>query len=215
MAHADSQNPELLRHYEGLVYKTAQLTWPLVEDDFDDIVQLLRIKVWRALIKWDPARAPTLVARVGLDEARDRSVFAWLKNYQRDLIKKKRRGEVSLDSLGHRADGGERLAHLDGGHQLIGAEDPSYAQIEAGLPLIPSTLSPLELQVVCLLYAEYKQSEVAVELSLPKRDVERLVRSIRVKMADWKPPATPDETIAGELDAGDMPDVFPETGIAA
>ena len=196
MAHADSQNPELLRHYEGLVYKTALLTAPLVEEDFDDVVQLLRIKVWRVLIAWDPARAPKLVARVGLDEARDRSVFAWLKNYQRDLIKKKRRGEVSLDSCPIRdEETGEerrRFEHI----YALGFEDNGYERVEVGPPLIPSTLTGPERRVVCLLYSEYRQSEVALYLGLPKREVERLVRSIRTKMADWAPPASSSPAIA-------------------
>jgi RNA polymerase sigma factor (sigma-70 family) len=212
LAHVDSQNPELLRHYEGLVYKTALLTAPLVEEDFDDVVQLLRIKVWKALIAWDPARAPKLVARVGLDKARDRSVFAWLKNYQRDLIKKLRRGEVSLDGLSFRdQETGERIELYDGFGSTATTADEVYGHVEADLPLIPSTLTPLELRVVCLLYADYRQSEVAVHLAVPKREVERLVRSIRLKMADWQPPSTP-AAIAGELEAAGG---LPETSIAA
>jgi hypothetical protein len=213
LAHADSQNPELLKHYEGLVYKTALLTAPLVEEDFDDIVQLLRIKVWRVLIAWDPARAPKLVARVGLDEARDRSVFAWLKNYQRDLIKKKRRGEVSLDAgIGGNDGMDDNVGTFHGTRPEItvgtafGAEDVGYVHVEAGMPLIPSTLTDPELRVVCLLYSEYRQSEVAVFLELPKREVERLVRSIRTKMADWAPSST--SPAATE-------DPCPETSIAA
>lgn len=212
MAHVDAQNPELLKHYEGLVYKTALLTAPLVEEDFDDVVQLLRIKVWRVLIAWDPARAPKLVARVGLDQARDRSVFAWLKNYQRDLIKKKRRHEVSLDTsasssvfLDEYTDEVRRTTLPMGG--AFGSEDSGYDHIESGPPLIPSTLTQIELRVVCLLYSDYRQSEVALYLELPKRDVERHVRSIRNKMADWAPPSSSAPAV--------LDDPCPETSIAA
>lgn len=183
MAYADSQNPELLRHYEGLIFRTAQLTAPLVEEDFDDICQVLRIKVWNALLKWDPARAPKLVAKHGVDVARDRSIFAWVKNQQMDIIKKKRRHEVSIEG------------NHDDGH-LAATADEVYGQVEADLPVIPSTLTDMELRVVCLLYAEYSQSEVAASLGIPKREVERIVRSIRAKMADWAPTTSPPAIVA-------------------
>lgn len=200
MAHADAQNPELLRHYEGLIFRTAQLTAPLVEDDFDDICQVLRIKVWRALIAWDPARAPKLVAKHGVDIARDRSIFAWVKNQQMDIIKKKRRHEVSIEGLS--------LSETQAGFEhLASTPDEVYAQVEAELPVIPSTLTDMELRVVCLLYAEYSQSEVAASLGIPKREVERIVRSIRAKMADSDP--------AGIPPAIAVDDDYPETRIAA
>jgi predicted DNA-binding protein (UPF0251 family) len=41
--------------------------------------------------------------------------------------------------------------------------------------------------VLCLLYRDYRQSEVARELRIEKREVERAVRAIRTKFADWKP----------------------------
>jgi DNA-directed RNA polymerase specialized sigma24 family protein len=206
LAYADSQNPDLLRHYEGLIYRTAQLTAPLVEDDFDDICQVLRIKVWRALHAWDPKRAPKLVAKYGEAKARDRSIFAWVKNQQKDLIKKKRRGEISLDGLKGRqlTSQFEDGAEFAMGEFLPDETDP-YAQVDDEPPLIPSTLLHAELRVLCLLYSDYRQSEVAVLLEIPKRDVERLVRSIRLKMADWAPSAA---AIAADED-------YPETRIAA
>lgn len=221
MAHADSQNPELLRHYEGLVYRTAQMIDRFVEDDFDDIVQELRIKVWKALEKWDPARAPKLVAKYGEDVARDRSVFAWVKNKQIDIVKKKRRGDVSLDSLGIRDTVSEFGVdgQLVGLHAAVGAEDEGFARAEAGLPLIPSTLGDMELRVMCLLYADYWQSEIAATLGIEKRDVERILRSVRRKMADWKPAPRPQLTLAEDLEVSSpaiAPDEdYPETRIAA
>jgi hypothetical protein len=41
--------------------------------------------------------------------------------------------------------------------------------------------------VLCLLYRSYRQTEIARYLSVEKRDIEKAVRNIRTKMADWSP----------------------------
>lgn len=189
MAAADASNPELLRHYEGLVYRTAQLITPLVEDDFDDVAQQLRIKVWKALEAWDPARAPKLVKKYGVDKARDRSVFAWVKNYVKDLVKRKRRDELYIEDedRSRGQTGGEPATDLFYERYLSASAEDTYASIDGELPLIPSTLTPAELRVVCLLYSDYRQAEVASYLSISQRDVERHVRAIKTKMSDWRP----------------------------
>ena len=51
----DAHDPDTLRHYEGLIFRTARFAAPLVEDDFEDVQQVLRIKCWRALLAYDPA----------------------------------------------------------------------------------------------------------------------------------------------------------------
>lgn len=181
--HADAHDPEILAHYEGLVFKTAQLTSPLVEDEFDDVRQIFRIKVFHALRRWDPERASSRPDTRGLT-ARDRYVFSCVRNQAKDLIKKKRRGLLSIDDLtDYDNDAADRFA----GKYLETTEAEVYALVEEDKPLIPSTLTRQEVQVICLLYADYRQSEVADRLDVPKREVERLVREIRVKMADWSP----------------------------
>jgi RNA polymerase sigma factor (sigma-70 family) len=176
----DAEDPTVLRHYEGLVFRTAQLTCPLVDDDFDDVQQQLRIAVWKALLAWDPGRRVT---------TRDRYVFTCLKNRQKDLIKRRRRGEVSIEQLTVRETDNGQLKTRDSFdlEHLAAGPDEVYRQVEEQPPLVPSTLTGPELRVLCLLYADYRHAEVAVELGLTKRDVERTVRQIRVKMADWQP----------------------------
>jgi hypothetical protein len=49
-----------LAYYEGLVFKTAQLVVRAgVEIEVEDAQQRLRIKVWRALKAFDPAKCRT------------------------------------------------------------------------------------------------------------------------------------------------------------
>lgn len=182
MSKRDPTDAEL-RHYEGLIFATAQLTAPLVEEDFDDVQQMFRIKAWRAVCAYDPARSRM---------SRDRYVFMVLKNLQKDIIKKKRRGDVSIEGLTARETESGELDTRDSFDEryLSSTEEAVYREVIEGLPLIPSTLSDLERRVLCLLYSDYKQSEVGRALSLEKRDVERCVRSIRMKMADWRPSST-------------------------
>jgi hypothetical protein len=73
------------------------------------------------------------------------------------------------------------------GQYLAAGHDDIYGDVEDEPPLIPSTLSELELQVVCLMYRDYRQTEIARYLRVEKREVEKAVRSIRTKMADWSP----------------------------
>lgn len=185
---ADADDPQLLAQFEGLIHSTAKMILPFVEEDFDDVVQQLRIKVWQALMKWDPKRAPQLVAKYGLAEARRRSVFAWVRNKVKDLVKRKKRGELSIEDLTAADSRGQHSGTRDAFEQRYQlSTDDGYAGVEEEPPLIPSTLTLLERKVVCLLYSDYRQTEVARYLGLEKREVERHVRSIRDKMADWAP----------------------------
>lgn len=182
--HADAFDPDTLARYEGLVFKTAQLTAPKVEDDFDDVRQIFRIKVFQALRRWDPDRASSRPDIRGLTP-RDRYVFSCVANQAKDLVKKKRHGLLSIEDITTDADGSSRDQFDE--KYLATSPDEVYGLIEEDSPLIPSTITDLERRVMCLLYADYRQPEVARYLGIPKRDVERLLRSIRMKMADWAP----------------------------
>jgi RNA polymerase sigma factor (sigma-70 family) len=163
-------SPYTVEFYEGLVRKTAGMTFPLVEDEYEDIVQILRLKCWRALESYDPARATQTVQGY---------VFMCVRNQVKDLIKKKRRDELYIED--QRAGGDD---HFDG---LYLIDEEPYDAIEAELPLIPSTLTALERGVLALLYEGYKQREVALRLGVPRGEVERAVKAIRSKMGDWRP----------------------------
>lgn len=155
-----------VEHYEGLIFTHSLRIVGRVEDDLDDIRQTYRIKVWTALAAYDPARCRTSV---------DRWVFCCLKNAEKDMLKKRRRGELHLEDV----DVSERFQSVDA--------EVVYAQVEASRPLLPNTLSGLELRAVVLLYRGYKQTEAARRLGIDARAMKRIVRSVRDKMADWKP----------------------------
>lgn len=162
--------PYTVEFYEGLVRKTAGMTFPLVEDEYEDIVQILRLKCWRALESYDPARATQTVQGY---------VFMCVRNQVKDLMKKKRRDELYIED--------QRGAGDDHFDALYLIDDQGYEGVEAELPLIPNSLSDLERRVLALLYEGYKQREVALRLAVPRGEVERAVKAIRIKMGDWRP----------------------------
>lgn len=170
-----------MRRYEGLIFKTAQMHAHAIEDDPEDVRQILRIKVWRALVAYDASRSQM---------SRDRFVFMVLTNQVKDLKKRKRRGELHIEDVAPRGrnqygTAGQRdwfdQRYLSEDHEQV------YGDVEDDDLVVPSTLTPLERRVVALLFRDYKQTEAARQLGLETREVERAVRSIREKLADWKP----------------------------
>ena len=189
MALTGKADHEALGHYRGLIYKTATLVVGTVEDDFEDVVQVLYIKAWYAIRHYDRGRSRM---------SRDRFVFMCLRNQVKDLQKKRRRGELSLEAMTEYVtdeglQSGDRFhaKYLAAGHQDV------YGEVEREPLVLPNTLSTQERQVVAMLASDYKQTEAASALGLGKRDMERLMRSIRTKLADWCPsPREPGELVA-------------------
>lgn len=190
-----------ISHYRGLVYKTASLVrghlemvgapWA-VEDDFDDLVQVLWTKCWRATLSYDSAKS-------GMTQ--DKYVFMCMTNVVKDIKKRRRRGGVSLealtDDLGLESVDQVTVAHLHVDDEVV------YAEVEEAdsRPLLPNTLSAGELGLLGLLVQDYRQTEAALLLGIEKRELERMMRSIRMKMADWKPTSAEDPLSALPLAA--------------
>jgi DNA-directed RNA polymerase specialized sigma subunit len=57
MGYAEAQDPNVLAHYEGLIFSTARLLRGHVEDDQEDVRQILRLKVWKAIRAYNPDRS--------------------------------------------------------------------------------------------------------------------------------------------------------------
>jgi RNA polymerase sigma factor (sigma-70 family) len=167
--------PTDIAYYEGLIHKTASMYVNLVDDDFDDIVSVLRIKVWKALRAFDPSKVRTQTV--------EKYIFMCVKNQCKDLIRKKRRHEVLMDDLS--PDGGD--APVGWMRQLSTDHEQEYGAVEEEELLVPSTLSALERRVVFWLYLDRTHREVADLLGLTRAEMERAVRTIRQKMADWRP----------------------------
>lgn len=170
--------------YEGLVHSTAVRFSPYIEDDFDDVKQVLRIKVWRALLSYDADRD----RRLG---SQDRYVFGCLTNQVKDLIKKRKRSDFEMgieDAVP--TIGSEEFSLIDSFELKVGlttSHEQVYSVVEDDPIQLPSTLTPLEKQIVNLLMLDLQHIEAARVLGMTKAEIARAVRSIRDKMADWKP----------------------------
>lgn len=175
--------PQDLAFYEGLVRKTASMYERLTEEEFDDLCQILRLKVWRALGTYDPSRSKLPI---------ERYVFSCVRNQCKDLVKKKRRNELFIEDVapgspGNAIDFDSSLRNRFEAQYLMVREDEAFADLPFDQPLIPSTLTHDELQVMGLLYLDYGQTEIALRLAMTKREVAAAVKALREKMSDWKP----------------------------
>lgn len=173
-----------IRRYEGLVRSTAAILErnPKVEEDFDDLCSMLRIKVWQGLESYDGQHASRMTE--------ERYVFMCVANLKKDIGRRRRtdtRGrEVSFEDLVLGWDDGgdpfdHRALHVD--------PETVFQEIEADGAFLPSTLNDRERHVICYLYAGYNQTEITKLLDLTKREMETAIGAVRVKMADWRPVA--------------------------
>lgn len=175
-----------IRRYEGLVFKTATLYEGKVEDiDLDELRQVFRIKVWRALESFDPTRSVM---------SQDRYVFSCLVNQGKDLLRKKKRGTVYIEDVAptrQDSEFGGLRDRFEEKYQSVTAEEV-YGLIDRQEGFLPNTLSSVEERVVCLLWANYGKGEIASALSLTRKDMADAMDGIRTKMSDWRPtPAVP------------------------
>lgn len=186
-----------MSHYEGLVRTTASICAPYVEEDFDDICQFLRYKVWKALEAFEPSKLRVKVAgSAQIAAARDGYVYSCVQNGKKDVLKKKRHGWLFIEDIAPVSERGESI----GGHhtfsrsgfeqRYLSIED-AFRQVEDAIPTVPSTLTASEKAVVLLLYLDFKPAEIALERGLPRKEITALVGSIREKMADWNPASEP------------------------
>jgi RNA polymerase sigma factor (sigma-70 family) len=166
-----------VRRYEGLVRATANRIAPFVEMSVEDVEQRLRIKVWRALSTFNPSHG----------RAEDQYVLSCVFNEKKDILALRRRGEGSLDALITPEDRKRNRGDAFEEQYLSVAADQVYASVEEDDLCLPSTLTRDELQVVIRLYAQRYQTEIALELGLSKGEMEKAMRSIRQKLADWRP----------------------------
>lgn len=166
--------------YEGLIHRTAGIYARYVEEEYEDIVALFRIKVWRALESFDPSKTTI---------ARENYVFMCVKNQAKDLVKRRKRNHAYIEDY-REPTGGADLNRFDG-HYLAMTEERAFEELFDELPLIPSTLTDLEREVVALLYLDYTQRESADLLGVSRSEMERAMKSVRAKLADWRPAGLP------------------------
>lgn len=202
MSETDARDPALLRSYEGLVYTTASMIVADLrgrgnvtpDDDFDDVMQLLRLKVYRALLGFNLAKARRKRGESAA-QTRDRYVFMCVYDMRKDIVKRKRTTVLLIDDIAPSSE--MESSHEHGprdsfdARYLAQTEEDTYAAVEAQLPLIPNTLSGLERAVLVLLYRDYTHREIAARLGTTRGEVSSAVRALRAKLADWRPAGEP------------------------
>ena len=176
-----------MEFYEGLVKKTAGKYHAIVQEEYEDMCQILRLKCFQALESYKPE-----LSRVPLQNY----VFQCVKNQIKDLMKRKRKNDLHLEDVAPSVSNGNGERDLDGGRDrfeskyCLEEEDEAFAEILEETPLIPSTLTDTERAVLIGLYLEYQQKDIAERLGVTIREVARAVKSIKAQMADWKPGST-------------------------
>ena len=183
----------LLPQFEGLVFETArQIVREGVELEFDDIRQLIRIKVWRAIQSHDAAHDRRLPLR--------RYVFMCVMNLRKDLEKRPRRYNSSIDEIRDRHTQRPELDctladWFDGRYLSVDAEQ-IYGTIGDEL-LLPSTLNATERALVALRMEGRPLYEIESALGLSRSEREKLLRSVREKLGDWQPARPPTPPLPG------------------
>lgn len=141
-------------------------------------MQILRVKCWRAIESYDPARSKQPI---------DRFVFSCMKNQVKDLLKKRKRFDAHIEDFAggdSRADDGARGSVNTGTSyfeaRYLSAEDAP----ELGESIsLPAELSDEEREICGLLIEGYSNSEIAVALSVRPMRVKELVASLQSKLA--------------------------------
>lgn len=194
MGYAEAHNPQVLAHYEGLIFSTARMLKGHVEEEQEDVQQILRIKAFRALLSYNPGRMRGVDIPCASVPAcrcpRCRFVFMCVRDQAKDLAKRRRRGELHIEELVRTSDssGLESRDWFDDRY-LSTTHEQVYGTVEDDGAMLPNTLSSEEREIVLMLYREHRQTEIARTLGLGKREMEKAMRSVREKLADWRPVA--------------------------
>lgn len=184
-----------IEHYEGIVRQTAGMFFAMVEEEFEDVCQILRMKAWRALVSFDADKATAgrgVMHRRGDHTCRCaqcRYVFACIRNQVKDLQKRNRRNLVFIEDVAPSAPSSDKNATVRDRFEsryLEMTPDQAYKSVEDEFAL-PSTLDDRERKVVAMLYLSFDYGEIASVVGCSHREVSTAVRSIKEKMADWRP----------------------------
>lgn len=186
-----------ISHYEGLVRSTAAIVEPWVEDEFDEICNFLREKVWKAIEAFSRKRVIT-TAKFSQDVQLERFVFACVQNGKKDVLKKKRRDWLYIeDQLARHGAGdlGDERAKLHDSFEGQYLVEPDFTGVEPEALTLPACLEGPERQVAAMLYEDFKVDEIAAAMGLRRGDVRGLLETIRVKLrlAGYAPSQAPQE----------------------
>lgn len=188
MDRIEAENPTLLAHYEGLVIRTSthRKYEGIKRWDREEVRQLLRLRVWKALLAWDPAEPRTLRRRQegkAEGELRDAYVFGCVTNQMKDLLKRDRERDLLVEDLA--------LNDPTFEARYLHSEFEATTKAATSAPLIPNTLNHDERLVLLCAYNGYNGPQSAERLGMTRGQVAMHVREIREKMRDWRPKKTP------------------------
>jgi DNA-directed RNA polymerase specialized sigma24 family protein len=172
--------------------------------DFDDICQVLRVRVWRALDAWDPEEPRTRARLAGGKtevELRDAFVFGCVRNQVKDLLKRNKTQDLYIDDVA--PDDGDVAMRDQFEHRYM-SDDPEliFQEAEESDPLIPNTLNHNERLVLICAYRGFNGPETAALIGIEKRKIASIMRSLREKMSDWRPSPS-GGAAAGEIPSSD------------
>lgn len=167
---------------------TARMFATQVGWEEDDMAQMLRLKVWKAVASFDPSRGLSL----------ERHVFGAItnriKDFKRDAAREvKRRDRYGVMFL-HIED--MRSAYDDrnvsrqeafDARYNFAERDEVYGVIEEGKFVLPAGVTDREASVLVLLMHELSKTEIALRLGIPKPVVYECIDALRQKFADWAP----------------------------
>ena len=177
--------------YEGLIHSTARRYEEQANRkgvEFDDFVQILRIRVWKAIEAYDPARS-SMVLRA--------FVFGCVTNQVKDVLKNRTKaealrshhpGEVHLDDLlpVRKEEGGTGDRGADSSHNALRflsvSEEQAYSELDEDETELPDSLTPAERTVALMLIEDYTQPLIAQHLGCRLSEVRSHISSIRLKM---------------------------------
>jgi DNA-directed RNA polymerase specialized sigma24 family protein len=180
-----------LEQFEGLLFRTTVLLMPYVEEDFDDVRQLLRIKVWRAYESYDSSRSKMTVKAF---------VFGCLYNYAKDIRKRRHRGDLFIEDLAPAAADASRPRGASAtdrfyAQYLAVSQELAFFDVEDEAPTLPNTLTETERQVIGFLLLDYTATEITRTLGVGPKRLRAIRDRIEEKMEDWRP-NTEDSQIA-------------------
>jgi RNA polymerase sigma factor (sigma-70 family) len=194
-----------LADFEGLVFKTASMYERLLGYEREDLQQVLRLRVWIAIEAYDGDRS---------DQPLDKFVFGCVRNQIRDLVKSKTRKDRCHACNGSGCEvcaGRGRIVeresyiedHTAAPNDRFEAAHLSHIEVHEHdeQVVLPIEVTSYEREVIGLLYVGYRQTEIADLLGCQRRDIERSVRIIRRKLADWHPGNESGEAEVIELEA--------------
>jgi hypothetical protein len=169
-----------LRACEGLAYETArQIVAEGVELELDDVRQLIRIKIWKAVLAYDGAHEKRMPLR--------RFVFMCVANLRKDMERRPRRFTSSIDALRDYSvyalaggSGSGNADRFDARYLSVDAEQV-FAGAEDELAL-PGSLTAVERRVIALRMEGRPLFEIDRELGLSRAQRQRMMCSIREQL---------------------------------